>query len=35
MILIKIDNMKEIYFQILYGGWEIGFFGWVLEFKKK
>lgn len=27
--------MKKIYFQRLCDGWEIGFFGWILEYKKK
>jgi hypothetical protein len=27
--------MKQIYFLKLCDGWEIGFFGWCLEFKFK
>lgn len=31
---IKTKTMKYIYFQKLIDGFEIGFFSWVLEFKK-
>jgi hypothetical protein len=27
--------MKQIYFVRFYRGWELGFFGWALEFKFK
>ena len=32
---LKRNKMRRIYFLKLCDGWEIGFFGWILEFKKK